>query len=159
MESSKTPNKAIIVIVVVVLIAIIATVIIVASNNGSTTNNAVSTSTTPAIDTPTNTSTTTATNFKDGTYNANGSYQTPGGMESINVSVTLSGGTITDAKVGLNATSGEAEEYQSKFASGFKSQVVGKKINEVSLTRVAGSSLTPKGFNSAIADIENQAKA
>lgn len=159
MESSKTPNKAIIGIVVVVLIAIIATVVIAASNNGSTTDNAFSASTTPLVGTPTNTSTTTATNFKDGTYSANGSYQTPGGTESIDVSVTLSSGTITDAKVALNARGGEAEEYQSKFASGFKSQVVGKKINEVSLTRVAGSSLTPKGFNSAIADIENQAKA
>ncbi|MHD0330680.1 hypothetical protein ACY18M_17150, partial [Proteus mirabilis] len=54
---------------------------------------------------------------------------------------------------------GESREYQAKFASGFKTLVVGKKIDEVSLSRVAGSSLTSGGFNAALADIESQAKA
>ena len=158
MESSQTgPNKAIIGIIVVALIAIAATTVIIATSSKDTTDNSQAVSSTSS--TATSTSINSATSFKDGTYTATGSYQTPGGEESIGVTVTLSGNTISDASVTQNAHDGEAEEFQNSFASGFKSQVVGKKITDVSLTRVAGSSLTSIGFNSALEDIENQAKA
>lgn len=161
---AKSPNKAIIGIIVIVLIAVAATAVIAASSNNNNTanesNTTGSTATTSGTSTSTNgSSVTSATSFKDGTYTANGSYQTPGGSESIGVTLTLSSGTITDASVTQNASGGEAEEYQSRFASSFKSQVVGKKITDVSLSRVAGSSLTPNGFNNALQTIEEQAKA
>lgn len=172
MESSNTsPNKAIIGIIVVVLIAIAATAVIVTTNKKDDTSSTNDSATTQSADTADTSSTADDTadsansaadssaTFKDGTYTATGSYQTPGGQESIDLTVTLSGNTVTDAKVVQNASGGEAAEYQSKFASGYKSLVVGKKITDVSLTRVAGSSLTPVGFNNAIQDIENQAKA
>lgn len=160
METSNSPNKALIGIIVVVLIAAVATAVIVLSANDSTQgepSNSETASVSPSA-TPPESSTATSS-FKDGTYSATGSYQTPGGQESIGVTVTLAGGTITDASVNQEGKTGEAQEYQSKFASGFKTQVVGKKIDEVSLTRVAGSSLTSNGFNNAIDDIETQAKA
>lgn len=169
MESSNTsPNKAIIGIIVVALIAIAATAVIITTNKKDDTANTSDNSATQMADTSdtasdtmdsTNSAADSSATFKDGTYTATGSYQTPGGQESIDLTVTLSGNTITDAKVVQNASGGEAAEYQSKFASGYKSLVVGKKITDVSLTRVAGSSLTPVGFNNAISDIENQAKA
>ncbi|MBI3889860.1 hypothetical protein HY312_04825, partial [Candidatus Saccharibacteria bacterium] len=84
---------------------------------------------------------------------------TPGGQESIEVKLTLAGGVITDAAVTQNASGGEAEEYQSKFVASYKSEVVGKKVNEVSLSRVAGSSLTPLGFNTALETIKSDAQA
>ncbi len=37
--------------------------------------------------------------------------------------------------------------------------VVGKKIDEVQLTKVAGSSLTPKGFMDALEKVKTEAKA
>lgn len=161
-ESSNGPNKALIGIVVVVLIVAVATAVVVLSANNSandTSNETASIS--PSVSPSSNTESTanSSSELKDGTYSATGSYQTPGGQESIGVTVTLAGGTITDASVTQQGKTGEAEEYQSKFASGFKAQVVGKKIDEVSLSRVAGSSLTPNGFNDAIDDIENQAAA
>lgn len=162
MESSTGPNKALIGIIVVALIAVIATAVIVMSANNSandTSNETASISPSASPSSSTESTTNSSSELKDGTYSATGSYQTPGGQESIGVTVTLTGGTITDASVTQQGKTGEAEEYQAKFASGFKSQVVGKKIDEVSLTRVAGSSLTPNGFNNAIDDIENQAKA
>lgn len=169
MESSNTsPNKAIIGIIVVALIAIAATAVIITTNKKDDTANTSDNSAMQMADTSDTANDTTdsansaadsSATFKDGTYTATGSYQTPGGQESIDLTVTLSGNTITDAKVVQNASGGEAAEYQSKFASGYKSLVVGKKITDVSLTRVAGSSLTPVGFNNAISDIENQAKA
>lgn len=169
MESSNTsPNKAIIGIIVVALIAIAATAVIITTSKKDDTANTSDNSATQMADTSdaandttdsANSAADSSATFKDGTYTATGSYQTPGGQESIDLTVTLSGNTITDAKVVQNASGGEAAEYQSKFASGYRSLVVGKKITDVSLTRVAGSSLTPVGFNNAISDIENQAKA
>jgi len=149
---------------VVVLLAAAATAVVVLSSKSATTDEATTTTTSSSTSPSPSTSTTTTdssstTTYKDGTYTATGSYQTPGGTESIGVTVTLSGDMITDASVTQNASGGEAEEYQSAFAGGFKSLVVGKKIEDVSLTRVAGSSLTPNGFNNAIAAIESQAKA
>jgi len=162
MDSSHSPNKAVIGVIVIALLAIAATAAIVLGQNNSSKDTNVSD--TPASMSPqasTSTQPTSAsTNFKSGTYNATGSYQTPGGLESIAVSVTLgSDGTITDATVTPEGKTGEAQEYQDKFVSGFKSQVVGKKIDEVQLSRVAGSSLTSGGFNDAINDIEKQASA
>lgn len=164
-ESSKSPNKAIIGIIVVVLLVAAATAVIVlgtgnkeTADTSSTTSTESTASVSPEALTSTTNSTST-TSFKDGSYDATGSYQTPGGRESIGVQVTLANGVITDASVTQQGKTSEAEEYQAAFAAGFKSQVVGKKIDELSLSRVAGSSLTPAGFNNAIDDIETQAKA
>lgn len=162
MENSKSPNKAVIAIVVVALLAIAATVVIVTTNNKQATDAAsTSTSDTPTTS-PTNESDVQSESdgaVKDGAYSATGTYSTPGGTESIGVKVTLTDSMITEASVTTMGETGEAQEYQSKFASGFKSQVVGKKIDEVSLSRVAGSSLTSNGFNDALSDIEKQAQA
>ncbi len=164
METSKTPNKAIIALIVVVLLVAAATVVIVLSSNKSTTDSASTSET--ATDLPTNASSTdegaggTGSGvFKDGTYSSTGSYQTPGGQESIGVKITLTDGVISDASVTQQGHTGEAKQFQSQFVSGYKSQVIGKKVTEVDLNRVAGSSLTPNGFNSALDDIEKQARA
>ncbi len=97
--------------------------------------------------------------YKDGTYSAVGTYTAPSGQESIGVSVTLAGDVVKDVTVTGNATKEDSKKYQAKFISGYKALVVGKKISDVSLSKVSGSSLTPNGFNDAIAKIEAQAKA
>lgn len=161
----KGQGKAVIgIIVAVVLVAAVTAVIVFSSRQSSDNQNATTSSDT----TQTNQATTsgsgtnnaaTSGSYKNGTYSATGRYQTPGGAESIGVNVTIADGTITDASVTQQPISDEAHEYQAAFASGFKSQVVGKKIDEVSLNRVAGSSLTPDGFNNAINTIKTQAQA
>ncbi len=161
MDQSKTPNKAIIGLVVIVLLVVAATAVVIVSGNSAskeTTTDATA-STSPEASTSSSPTTTATGGFKNGTYSTTGSYQTPGGQESILVKVTLADGVITDATVTQEGKTGEAQEYQSKFVSGYKSQVIGKKINEVNLSRVAGSSLTPIGFNDAIDEIEKQAAA
>jgi uncharacterized protein with FMN-binding domain len=99
-----------------------------------------------------------ATTFKDGIYNATGSYTSPGGVEDIKVSLTLSSGTITAATAASGANDPTASSYQSYFIGGFKQQVLGKKITTVKLTNVSGSSLTSQGFNKALQSIECSAK-
>jgi uncharacterized protein with FMN-binding domain len=97
--------------------------------------------------------------FADGTYEASGSYQAPSGTESIDVTVTLEGGVITDVQVVGNATDPEAQQHQGEFIGGIAEQVVGKPIDEIQVSKVSGSSLTSGGFNKAIDEIKAEAGA
>jgi uncharacterized protein with FMN-binding domain len=101
----------------------------------------------------------TAGSYKDGTYSATGSYQSPGGTEAIKITVTLAGGVIKDTSAVSQAIDDDGSRYQSMFINGYKSQVVGKSIDSVRLSRVSGSSLTSQGFNSAISKIKTTAKS
>ncbi|HSX47038.1 MAG TPA: hypothetical protein VLF87_03570 [Patescibacteria group bacterium] len=105
-----------------------------------------------------NTSPSNAT-YKDGTYKATGSYESPGGTQSITISVTLKDGVITDTSATEGANDPTAQQHQDEFVGGYKQMIVGKKIDSVRLSRVSGSSLTSQGFNIAIDQIKNQAKA
>ncbi|MGH7203899.1 MAG: FMN-binding protein [Candidatus Levyibacteriota bacterium] len=100
-----------------------------------------------------------ASPYKDGTYTAEGDYTTHVGQKHISVKITLKNGEITDADVTNQADDKMSEKYQDSFISGYKAQVVGKKIDTVKLSKVAQSSLTPSGFNNALQTIGKQAKA
>lgn len=100
-----------------------------------------------------------ATSYKDGTYTEDGNYVSPGGPESITVKVTLKAGKIVDSNVTSNAQLPNSQIFQGKFIGGYKEFVTGKSIDEVNLTHVSGSSLTPKGFNDAIEKIKADAKS
>jgi hypothetical protein len=97
--------------------------------------------------------------YKDGTYSATGSYNSPGGTNTLTVSLTLKRGVITDSAVTGSATRGDSAEYQTMFIDNYKSQVTGRSIDSLSLTKVSGSSLTPQGFNDALVKIKAEAKA
>lgn len=97
--------------------------------------------------------------YKDGTYSATGTYMSPGGNENLPVTLVVKGDVVTDATVTVGATKNESVNWQKAFIFGYKTQVIGKKISEISLSKVSGSSLTPKGFMDALAKIETQAKA
>lgn len=98
--------------------------------------------------------------YTAGEYDAEGSYQTPAGTQSVEVEVTLEAdGTITAVEVDPQAEGGNSEMFQKKFAGGISDVVVGKKIDELDVSKVAGSSLTSGGFNAAIEDIAGQAQA
>lgn len=97
--------------------------------------------------------------YKNGTYSATGSYMSPGGEDQISVTLTLKNDTITDVSVTPAAGDRTSERYQNRFISGYKQYVIGKNIADVQLTAVSGSSLTPIGFNDALAQIKAQAKA
>lgn len=96
--------------------------------------------------------------YKDGTYTAEGSYQTPETVEKVSVQVTLADDTITAVEVTGDPQARESQQYQSQFIGGISDAVVGKKIDEISVSRVAGSSLTSGGFNQAIEEIKTEAK-
>jgi len=96
--------------------------------------------------------------YKDGVFSADGSYQAPDGNQTIGVQVTLAGNGITDVVVTPQSQDGASARWQQTFADGVKAKVVGRRIDEVSLDSVSGSSLTPIGFNAAIERIKAQSK-
>lgn len=97
--------------------------------------------------------------YKDGTYKATGTYTSPAGEETASISLTLKDDVITNAIFTVSATNPGSKVWQGKFNEGYEAVVVGKKIDELSLSVVNGSSLTPKGFMDAVADIKVEAKS
>jgi hypothetical protein len=159
MQPTKKVSPVIAALIVIVLIGIVITTVVVANQSEET----------PAAETSQQEETQGQTNnissasedvsYADGTYTEKGRYISPGGAESIEVTVTLEGDIITSASVKSNAISSDSKQYQAEFISGYKKLVVGKDIDEVSLSRVAGSSLTSNGFNEALELIKADAKA
>lgn len=96
--------------------------------------------------------------FKDGIYEQMGDYVSPGGPEQIDVKLSLKNGVIVDSVVTPEATLPKSKIMQGIFAENYKQLVVGKSLKDLKLSKVAGSSLTPKGFNDALEKIKIQAK-
>ncbi len=97
------------------------------------------------------------TKYKNGTYNATGSYDSPAGVESIDVSITLSGDAITSSSVTPLAQDRRSMRYQEAFIGGYQPYVIGKNIDSIQLDVVSGASLTPAGFNDALQLIKSRA--
>jgi uncharacterized protein with FMN-binding domain len=102
-----------------------------------------------------------ATNYKDGTYTATGIYNSPGGDESIKITITLASNVVTSTSAisESNPDTPISSVYQSQFIGAYKTLVVGKKITHITAKNVGGSSLTALGYNSAVDQIEKQAAA
>lgn len=107
---------------------------------------------------PTPSTTPISTSYKDGTYTAVGDYTTHAGPEAVQITVTLKDNIITDTQFQATPNERLSQRYQGMFADNYKALVIGKNINDVQLGAVSGSSLTPMGFNDAIAKIQQQAK-
>lgn len=153
MNQPKKIHPALAALIVIALLAVIATAVIVINNNG---NNAPTT--VDSIMNPGGSSSDPSA-YKDGTYSATGSYVSPGGRQTVDLTVTIENGVITSTSLASNDASGEARDYIQRFASGYQAEVVGKSVNEVELSRVAGSSLTSNGFNDALDQIKDEAAA
>lgn len=100
----------------------------------------------------------TSNNYKDGTYTASGTYQTPETKEEITVTLSIKDNTVSSVSIEADSNERESREYIARFKSGISGEIVGDKVDSISLTRVNGSSLTPKGFMVALNSIKSQAK-
>lgn len=96
--------------------------------------------------------------YKDGTYSADGTYVSPNGTETVGVELTLASGTVTDVQITQHPSNPNTRKFQGEFASGIAAQVVGKSIDELDVSKVAGSSLTSGGFNKAVEQIKSEAQ-
>ena len=113
----------------------------------------------PVVPTTQDTPVVSGATYKDGTYDEKGSYKSPAGPEQVDVKITLKNNIITDATVTSLATNPKSVFMQGMFVSNYKPLFVGKNIDEVHLTKSSGSSLTPIGFNDALAKIKADAMA
>jgi len=103
---------------------------------------------------------TSETPYKNGTYSSSGSYDSPAGTESLDVTITIADDIVTDVKVvGHDDGNPDVKRYQGEFIGGISDIVVGKDIDELSVDRVAGSSLSSTGFKAALQNIKAQALA
>lgn len=95
--------------------------------------------------------------YRDGTYQANGTYESPNGSENIIVLIELENDIVTDVEITTNPNNPTTANYQGQFADGIGDIVIGEDIDTLDVTVVAGSSLTSNGFREAIAAIKGEA--
>ncbi|MDQ0768642.1 uncharacterized protein with FMN-binding domain [Pseudarthrobacter defluvii] len=96
--------------------------------------------------------------YKDGTYTADGNYVSPNGTETVGVQLTLAAGKVADVEITQHPSNPNTRKFQGEFAGGIAAQVVGKNIDELNVSKVAGSSLTSGGFNQAVEKIKSEAQ-
>ena len=96
--------------------------------------------------------------YQDGTYSADGTYISPNGTETVGVELTLASGTVTAVNITQHPSNPNTRKFQGEFAGGIAAQVVGKSIDELNVSKVAGSSLTSGGFNQALDKIKAEAQ-
>jgi uncharacterized protein with FMN-binding domain len=99
------------------------------------------------------------TAYVNGNYASNGSYTSPGGTETLNVSLTVANDIVTALKVTSVKVDATAAQYESRFEAGVNAVAVGKSMASLNVGAVGGSSLTSIGFNRALATIKAQAKS
>jgi uncharacterized protein with FMN-binding domain len=95
--------------------------------------------------------------YTDGTYVAEGGYTAPSGLAAITVSVTLVDDAVSWVHVAPGTFVGDPFTFQDRFAKAVPDLVMGVDLDEVSVSRVAGSSLTSQAFNQAIDKIKTEA--
>jgi hypothetical protein len=95
--------------------------------------------------------------FADGTYAVDAAYRAPSGTETVSVELTLVDGVITSVSTSADSSDREAAHFQSIFAGAISGAAVGRELSGLSVTRVAGASLTSTGFNSALEQIRAEA--
>ncbi|MFJ4168574.1 hypothetical protein ACIPY3_03590 [Paenarthrobacter sp. NPDC089714] len=114
--------------------------------------------TSPSASSAASSGTTTGSTYKDGTYSADGTYTSPNGQETVGVELTLAGDKVSAVNITTHPSNPNTRKFQGEFASGIAAQIVGKDIDELNVSKVAGSSLTSGGFNDAVQQIKSQAK-
>ena len=147
----------------------------VAQTENNTASNTLPT-TAPATDTnlATNTAPTTLTTvkpipvtvtpeitYKDGNYTVTTSYTAPSRTtHDVTTTLKIVNDVVTEARVNFGGEEAEtSSQYQSRFSQNYQSEVVGKKLDSISLTRVGGASLTTGAFNKALVQVKAEARS
>lgn len=100
----------------------------------------------------------TLSTFRNGDYTATGRYLTPGGNESILVSVQVRDGVVTSAAARTEASSPTARQFQDQFRVQIAAHAVARPLASLSVSVVASASLTTTGFNDALDRIRVEAE-
>lgn len=141
------------------VLALSSVVLLSACGSGAETETPTTdTTNTPPADTTSTPPAETSTKYADGTYSANGTYQSPAGNESISVELTIEEDMVTAVNVEVAAVNETSVMMQELFIEGIEAEVLGKPLDEIELkTAVNGSSLSPAGFMNAVESIKESA--
>ena len=101
----------------------------------------------------------TASDYKNGEHSTRVTYFTPMRTEYLlDISLTLTNDIVTDADIAYSQGA-EVDPNAQKFEAAYKSQIIGKDIDSLNLSRVGGASLTTGAFNEALVAIKADAKS
>jgi hypothetical protein len=94
-----------------------------------------------------------------GTFTTNTTYLTPKRTShTLDVTLTVDNDVVTGATVRYDGKdSGFSNGHQERFDTAYKTDVIGKKLTDISLARVGGASLTSDSFNEAVKQVVAQA--
>ena len=89
------------------------------------------------------------------TVTESATYLTPARTEhKVTVILTLEGDVVTDSNVLYNDAETYSDPNQELFDNAYQPLVIGKTLDQISLARVGGASLTTGAFNDALAKIK-----
>lgn len=97
-------------------------------------------------------------NYRNGTYSSQISYRTPEGMYSMDVTLTMVNDMISNTNIVFDSKA-LRDGYTERFNTSYQTYVIGKDIDALNLSRIAGASLTTDAFKKAITEIKTQAGA
>lgn len=161
-ESPNRQKQVIATLAVLIVIVVIVAGAVYASSSKqeeATTNAATSTTATENVDQSAKNATQANTRYADGNYDASSRYSTPGGTDTMDISVTLQNGSVIAVGASTSPQDAESKEYDNNFLDEFKTFVIGKNIEDVQLSRIAGASLTTGGFMDALESVADQARS
>ncbi|CAM2744102.1 FMN-binding protein [Actinomyces slackii] len=103
----------------------------------------------------------TAGPYADGRYSASEAYGPIDDLveeDSIDVTLTLSEGRITDVDVVGHALTDTSKEHVQRFVDKIDEEVVGRSVEDAHVEALAGASKTSRAFNDAVDAIAEQAR-
>ncbi len=99
--------------------------------------------------------------YKNGVYEVTTTYIAPG-RSSHNVSARfiIENDIVTLADIDFSGENVKTStEWQAKFTAKYQAEVIGKKVDAISLSRIGGASLTTNAYNKALAEVKSSARS
>jgi len=132
------------------------------SSSESSSSSVVQPSSSEQVSTNTGSSSSLALQYANGVYSASGDYVVnPQLTDTVEVDITLENDVITEVSTSVESKSSTSVFWMTRFRDGITDIVIGKDIDEIDSADVSivnGSSLTGKGFITALEDIKQQAQ-
>ena len=95
--------------------------------------------------------------FANGTYTVAASYFTPRRTKhDMDITLTIVDDVITAATITYDGEVASSPNH-TRFDEAYRAEVIGKPLEQVSLSRTGGASLTSAAFNEALVEIKTQA--
>lgn len=96
--------------------------------------------------------------YRDGSYEVSLDYTVPRGSNTIKAVITIKDDIITGLTTENIVASEKSKEYTEPFSNQISGAVVGKKLDEAKITKIAGASGTSKAFNDVLALVIEKAE-